>query len=320
MNMSEFPLATCCLKAWHWPLLTCADFEIMCRHQSVSVHLPRMTHHKCTWLVGVTINMHEYNLLFSGAWHLTTHGFKPANLFFLSFLYAWVLVNQFPFFPRLFFPHTSYICTTQPVFESSLDNTFSCLFDLFLVFGMTLHILNMTTQNLSARTYDCSTIILIFLKAVNTAGYTVTLILSCMGPVYEGAGQGLWNQNRILFQCSFKILCSLVMGSVYSQIILNIVKYKTIQSVWSMNKTSCNLVKQFFEWEILFYPGLLGVRQYGVHMNGFFYDADGEVKMWIGRRSPTKPTYPGMLDNTVGKWTVRVMYLFNDRIGHITQY
>ena len=236
MNMSEFPLATCCLKAWHWPLLTCADFEIMCRHQSVSVHLPRMTHHKCTWLVGVTINMHEYNLLFSGAWHLTTHGFKPANLFFLSFLYAWVLVNQFPFFPRLFFPHTSYICTTQPVFESSLDNTFSCLFDLFLVFGMTLHILNMTTQNLSARTYDCSTIILIFLKAVNTAGYTVTLILSCMGPVYEGAGQGLWNQNRILFQCSFKILCSLVMGSVYSQIILNIVKYKTSHVINKQDK------------------------------------------------------------------------------------
>jgi len=62
-----------------------------------------------------------------------------------------------------------------------------------------------------------------------------------------------------------------------------------------------NLFLQFFEWEILFYPGLLGVRQYGVHMNGFFYDTDGGVKMWIGRRSPTKPTYPGMLDNTVGK-------------------
>lgn len=52
---------------------------------------------------------------------------------------------------------------------------------------------------------------------------------------------------------------------------------------------------------MLFLPGLLGVRQYGVHMNGYIYDADSELKMWIGRRSPTKPTYPGMLDNTVGK-------------------
>ena len=140
------------------------------------------------------------------------------------------------FFSRLFFPTLLIrVCTTQPVFESSLDNTFSWFFDLFLVLGMTLHI-KMTTQNLSARTYDCSTIILILLKAVNTAGYTVTLILSCMGPVYEGAGQGLWNQNRILFQCSFKILCSLVMGSVYSQIILNIVKYKTSHVINKQDK------------------------------------------------------------------------------------
>jgi len=31
-----------------------ADFKIMCGHQSISVHLPRMTDHKCTWSVGVT--------------------------------------------------------------------------------------------------------------------------------------------------------------------------------------------------------------------------------------------------------------------------
>ena len=53
--------------------------------------------------------------------------------------------------------------------------------------------------------------------------------------------------------------------------------------------------------QVLLLPGLLGIRQYGVHMNGYIYDADNELKMWIGRRSPTKPTYPGMLDNTVGK-------------------
>ena len=53
--------------------------------------------------------------------------------------------------------------------------------------------------------------------------------------------------------------------------------------------------------QVLFLLGLLGIRQYGVHMNGYIYDADNELKMWIGRRSLTKPTYPGMLDNTVGK-------------------
>ena len=63
-------------------------------------------------------------------------GFEPTNFFFLSFLYAWVQVNQFLLFPTIFSP-TSYVCTTQPGFESSLENTFS---DLFLVLDMTLHI------------------------------------------------------------------------------------------------------------------------------------------------------------------------------------
>ena len=34
-------------------------------------------------------------------------------------------------------------------------------------------------------------------------------------------------------------------------------------------------------------------------MNGYVVDSDGSLKMWIGRRSLTKPTYPGLLDNTV---------------------
>jgi isopentenyldiphosphate isomerase len=41
-----------------------------------------------------------------------------------------------------------------------------------------------------------------------------------------------------------------------------------------------------------------GIRAYGLHVNGFVRD-DGGLKMWIGRRSPDKPTYPGMLDNMV---------------------
>jgi isopentenyldiphosphate isomerase len=41
-----------------------------------------------------------------------------------------------------------------------------------------------------------------------------------------------------------------------------------------------------------------GVRTFGVHMNGFVRRSDG-LHMWIPRRSRTKPTYPGRLDNMV---------------------
>ncbi|MGE4219953.1 MAG: DUF4743 domain-containing protein [Alphaproteobacteria bacterium] len=43
---------------------------------------------------------------------------------------------------------------------------------------------------------------------------------------------------------------------------------------------------------------LLGIRAWGVHMNGYVRRADG-IHMWIGRRAKDKPTYPGMLDNMV---------------------
>lgn len=47
---------------------------------------------------------------------------------------------------------------------------------------------------------------------------------------------------------------------------------------------------------------LIGVITYGVHINGYIpadRSVDGKVKFWIPRRSATKQTYPGMLDNTV---------------------
>ncbi|KAI8874221.1 hypothetical protein GQ42DRAFT_103612, partial [Ramicandelaber brevisporus] len=46
---------------------------------------------------------------------------------------------------------------------------------------------------------------------------------------------------------------------------------------------------------------LFAFRTYGVHLNGYIRDASsGEIKMWVGRRSATKPTWPNMLDNIVG--------------------
>ena len=41
-----------------------------------------------------------------------------------------------------------------------------------------------------------------------------------------------------------------------------------------------------------------GVRAYGQHLNGFVR-RDGEIHMWLGRRSRSKPSFPGMLDQLV---------------------
>lgn len=42
---------------------------------------------------------------------------------------------------------------------------------------------------------------------------------------------------------------------------------------------------------------LFGVKRYGVHINGYSRDENGELRMWLARRSMTKQTYPGRLDN-----------------------
>lgn len=41
-----------------------------------------------------------------------------------------------------------------------------------------------------------------------------------------------------------------------------------------------------------------GIRAYGQHLNGFVRDSDG-IRMWVGRRSRSKPSFPGMLDQLV---------------------
>ena len=41
-----------------------------------------------------------------------------------------------------------------------------------------------------------------------------------------------------------------------------------------------------------------GVCAYGIHVNGFV-GAGADLKLWVGRRSRDKPTYPGQLDHIV---------------------
>ena len=43
---------------------------------------------------------------------------------------------------------------------------------------------------------------------------------------------------------------------------------------------------------------VFGVRSFGVHLNGYVEDAEG-LKLWVGRRSMSKPTAPGKLDHLV---------------------
>ncbi|XP_038577559.1 thiamin pyrophosphokinase 2 isoform X4 [Micropterus salmoides] len=54
---------------------------------------------------------------------------------------------------------------------------------------------------------------------------------------------------------------------------------------------------ELFELTMALPAGLFGVKRYGVHLNGYTVGEGGEVSMWLARRSNTKQTYPGLLDN-----------------------
>jgi hypothetical protein len=48
--------------------------------------------------------------------------------------------------------------------------------------------------------------------------------------------------------------------------------------------------------------GILGIRGYGVHINGFVKSRENpaEHKIWVAKRSATKSTYPNKFDCLVG--------------------
>jgi len=63
-------------------------------------------------------------------------------------------------------------------------------------------------------------------------------------------------------------------------------------------------VKDSFQGEPLFLieraaVSCFGLKGWGVHINGYVENEQGEKKLWIAKRSPTKINYPGMLDNLV---------------------
>ena len=44
---------------------------------------------------------------------------------------------------------------------------------------------------------------------------------------------------------------------------------------------------------------LFGLRQYGVDINGYVVDENGDISVWMQKRSINKSTWPGKLDNFV---------------------
>ena len=51
---------------------------------------------------------------------------------------------------------------------------------------------------------------------------------------------------------------------------------------------------------------LFGLRQYGVDINGYVVDENGDISVWMQKRSINKPTWPGKLDNFVSTLVCRI--------------
>jgi len=70
-------------------------------------------------------------------------------------------------------------------------------------------------------------------------------------------------------------------------------------------RDECYDIKEHFSSTALFKmersaTPLFGLRQYGIHINGFVRHSTRGECLWLQRRSPTKQTYPGLLDSLVG--------------------
>jgi 8-oxo-dGTP pyrophosphatase MutT (NUDIX family) len=77
-------------------------------------------------------------------------------------------------------------------------------------------------------------------------------------------------------------------------------------------RNECYSVNERFYGEKMFRiersaVSIFGIASYGCHINGFVRDDKGDYKIWLARRSKTKQTFPGMLDNlTAGGLTAEL--------------
>ncbi|KAG7476987.1 hypothetical protein MATL_G00088640 [Megalops atlanticus] len=86
--------------------------------------------------------------------------------------------------------------------------------------------------------------------------------------------------------------------------------HSVLQTLWDMDSFTClrgwreekyEVMPRFCDTPLMSMEraatSLFGVKRYGVHVNGYRRDEDGTLSMWLARRSPSKQTYPGRLDN-----------------------
>jgi len=88
------------------------------------------------------------------------------------------------------------------------------------------------------------------------------------------------------------------------QVLLDM-KSKDLFSALRGWRSECYEIKPQFSAPVLFKmercaTPLFGVRQYGVQINGFVHHSSMGLSLWMQRRSSTKQTWPGKLDNFVG--------------------
>ena len=60
---------------------------------------------------------------------------------------------------------------------------------------------------------------------------------------------------------------------------------------------------------------MFGLRQYGVDVNGYIKNENGQISIWMQKRSTTKPTWPGRWDNFVSipnepRAQLQLIYIF----------
>lgn len=106
----------------------------------------------------------------------------------------------------------------------------------------------------------------------------------------------------------YSLLQYLILLICEQTVMLLLVSQRTMQLPLDLASHHSSIVKELEQVSMVFilpeissfcYPGLLGILQYGVHLNGYVRTGAGDYKLWIGKRSDTKATYPGMLDNMV---------------------
>jgi len=64
---------------------------------------------------------------------------------------------------------------------------------------------------------------------------------------------------------------------------------------------------------------MLGLHQYGVHINGFIENYNEEQYLWIQKRSCTKQTYPGKFDSFVGGGYSEGTDIFNTAVKELQE-